>query len=103
MALALAAGVTLVLRSRNSSTSLGVKGKDMSVKCESITPLLPSYRLTIELSDREARDFLDMTARIGGLPERTTRGLFDQIGEKLRAAGVCGAGRVYGGGITFSE
>jgi hypothetical protein len=73
----------------------------MSVKCEPIGP--PSYRLTIELSEREARDFLSMTGRIGGLPERTTRGLFDRIGEELRVAGVRCSGSDLSGSIIFGE
>lgn len=46
------------------------------------------YNLTLALSERDARAIMDLCDRIGGKPEASARGVFDNISEKLKSAGL---------------
>jgi hypothetical protein len=64
----------------------------------------PAYRVTLELSDKEAQTILDIMHFIGGCPETTPRMHADSI---RRALEKCGVERECwphsGGGIDYEK
>lgn len=53
-----------------------------------VAPPPKSYELKVLLTEQQATDILKLTEHIGGDPFTTTRGVFSDIGDSLRAAGV---------------
>lgn len=53
-----------------------------------VPPPPPEVQLTITMSKQDAADFLCLCHRVGGLPQGSARGLFDQIMAALMKKGI---------------